>query len=129
MLGEANGLLCEFDVNLGDAFLACGIEFRAMTPKTLDRLIQEPFARSSQILGFVGLGIGFDGLPQLLVQRQRGVEGTDLGLHGIVGRAQRRSGRDRFQVPDDPHAEVQGLGQLVEDLHRVLEGPGARGRC
>jgi hypothetical protein len=65
-------------------------------------------------LRVIGVGVGAQGLPQAVVERELGVELGDGGLHGVVGGAQLGGGGDGLEVADDGHGEVEGLGGGVE---------------
>ena len=73
---------------------------------------------------FFARGVALNRLPQIFVERQAGIERADLGLDGVVRRAQFRRGGDAFQMPDHAHGVIELFGHRVERMQRLVARDG-----
>ena len=66
---------------------ARGIQLRAMTLEGIDGFGEKALHGPRQRMGLVRGGIALNRLPQILVQRDAGIERADFRLHRVIGGA------------------------------------------
>ena len=120
VFGKLGGQLGQRHVDFLEPRLARRIELRAVPLEGVHGLGEEPLHRSRQRPRLPRRRVPLDRVPQSLIQGQARIERAHLGLHGIKSRAQRRSGRDAFQVPDHVHRVIQALRHHVQRVQRPL---------
>ena len=98
------------------------IEFGALAAEVVERFLQKPGARSSEMGRLFRRGVILQGLPKTFMHQDAGCKRADRRLHGVDARAKLRVGGHRFQVLDDPHRVFQALGDGFVSQHDILEG-------